>query len=497
MDLSHTLRKDLFVLLKAHRSLLASTLTLSLSLLGAGAHAQDAPPPPPPAAETPAAPESPPPPPSAVEQRVDEIDQRTRILDRKLELLEEASAARKAADPVLSAADKGFGWKSADGAFGLKLGAVLQLDGREFLHDKALSGKADTFVVRKARPILQATFFDVADLRLMPEFGNGSVGLWDAYVDLRPFSWLGVRGGKFKTPLALERAQSEAAVVFPERAFPTILAPNRDVGLELFSSLLGGVISLEAGIFNGNSDNSIEDIDANHAKDFAGRIFLLPFKTDPHSLLANLGVGFGASTGNLKGTTASTGLPPYRTPGQQPFFSYLTGTAADATVLTKGRRTRWSPQAYYYAGPFGVLAEYIQSQQHLVKGTNAVVLEHKAWQVAGELVFGGKPLFEGVQVNAPFDAKKGHWGAFELAVRYHALDFDDATFPLFADPTASPTAAKAWGFALNWHWSRNIKLSLALERTKFKGGAKGGGTPAAVVDRKTEYVLFERIQGAF
>jgi phosphate-selective porin OprO/OprP len=464
----------------------------ALMLFSLAAQAQEAPPPPPAPVEAPV----PPAPPSALEQKVDEIDQRARILDRKLELLEEAAAARKSTDPVLAAAEKGFGWKSADGAFALKLGAVLQLDGREFLADKTLAGKADTFLVRKARPILQATFFDVADLRLMPDFGNGQTAIWDAYVDLRPLSWFTVRGGKFKTPVTLERYQSEAAVVFPERAFPTTLSPNRDVGFEFIATALGGTISLEGGVFNGNADNSTEDLDVNHAKDFAGRLFLLPFKLDPHSLFANLGFGIGASTGNLRGTAANTGLPAYKDVGQQSYFSYLTGTAADATVLTKGRRTRWAPQLYYYAGPFGLLGEYIQNQVHVVKGGKTAKLKHQAWLVEGELVLGGKPLFDGVQVDAPFDPKKGNWGALELALRYHAIDFDDATFPLYADPGASPTKAQAVGVALNWHWSRNIKLSVSWENTHFKGGAKSG-MPSAVSDRKTENVLFERIQGAF
>ena len=474
---------------------------LALLSLSAPALAQDAPPPPPPpAAETP--PEAPPPPPAtpALERKVDEIDQRTRITDRKLELLEEAAAARKASDAVVSASDKGFLFKSPDGAFVVKFGGVLRLDGREYLDQKDLSTK-DTFLVRTARPILQATFFDVADLRLMPDFGNGTTALWDAYVDLRPFTWLGVRGGKFKTPLALERAQSEAAVVFPERAFPTSLAPNRDVGFELIGSVLGGTISYEGGVFNGALDNSVEDVDTNHAKDFAGRIFLLPFKLDPHSLFANLGLGFGASTGNLKGTAAvlmpravasTPVLPSYRTPGQQPFFSYLVNdTAADSTVLAKGRRTRWSPQGYYYAGPVGILGEYIRNSIHVVKGTNKATLQHSAWQVALELVYGGKPTFEGVVVEQPFDPRKGTWGAFELAARYQLLDLDNDTFPLYANPAASVTRARALGAALNWHWSRNIKLSLTFERTKFDGGAASNG------DRHLENVLFERIQGAF
>jgi phosphate-selective porin OprO/OprP len=474
--------------------LLASTLATALA---APASAQDAPPPPPP----PPPAEAPPAPPSLIEQRLDEIEQRTRIVDRKLELAEEAAAARKAADTTVAASDKGFSFKSADNAFAIKFGGVLRLDAREYLDDPKGLGTKDTFLVRTARPILQATFFDVADLRLMPDFGGGTAALWDAYVDLRPFSWLGVRGGKFKTPLALERAQSEAAVVFPERAFPTVLAPNRDVGFELFGSLFGGAISYEAGVFNGSLDNSIEDVDTNHAKDFAGRLFLLPFKGDPHSLFANLGLGFGASTGNLKGTAAVLTprpvasipvLPAYRTPGQQTFFSYIVNdAAADSTVLAKGRRTRWSPQAYYYAGFLGLLGEYIQNTQSVVKGTNSAKLKHTAWQVALELVHGGKPTFEGVQVEKPFDPRKRTWGAFELAARYHELNLDDDSFPVYANPASAATRARAFATALNWHWSRNIKLSLTFEQTRFKGGAANNA------DRRTENVLFERIQGAF
>jgi len=472
-------------------------LFLLAAWLADPALAQDAPPPPPPA-ETPAEGS---PAPSALEQKVDEIDQRTRIVDRKLELIEETAAARKASDTVVTAADKGFSFKSADNAFVVKFGGILRLDGREYLDDPKGLGLRDSFLVRTARPVLQATFFDVADARLMPDFGGGTAALWDAYVDLRPFPWLGIRGGKFKTPLALERAQSEAAIVFPERALPTVLAPNRDVGFELFGALLGGAISYEGGIFNGATDNSIEDVDTNHAKDFAGRIFLLPFKGNPQSPLAHLGVGFGASAGNARGIAAVLMprpaasvpvLPGYRTPGQQTFFSYLVNdAAADSTVLAKGLRTRWSPQAHYYVGPFGILGEYIQNKQRVVKGSNSATLKHSAWQVAAELVLGGKPTFEGVQVTQPFDPKKGTWGAFELAARYHELDLDNDAFPVYANPATAASRARAFGAAFNWHWSRNIKLVVAFEQTRFKGGA------ASNADRKTENVLFQRIQGAF
>ena len=44
---------------------------------------------------------------------------------------------------------------------------------------------ADTFVLRRVRPILEGTLFKNFDVRLTPDFGGGTTVLQDAYVDLR------------------------------------------------------------------------------------------------------------------------------------------------------------------------------------------------------------------------------------------------------------------------------------------------------------------------
>lgn len=160
-------------------------------------------------------------------------------------------------------------------------------------------------------------------------------------------------------------------------------------------------------------------------------------------------------------------------------------------MIGYGRRTRLSPQGYFYAGPFGLLAEYIQSTQAMQLGASATDLTHRAWQVASYLVFGGKPVFEGTVVTTPFDPRKGTWGALELGLRYNALTFDEDTFPTFADPARAVRQAQGIGAVANWHWSRNIKLSLSFERTAFEGGAPAGA------DRKAETSLFQRLQAAF
>ncbi|HEY0708178.1 MAG TPA: porin [Polyangia bacterium] len=488
--------------------LIGSFIVLACTLSAGPSRAQD----PAPADATPATPSAPsdpaqPPAPdtAALEAKIEEANQRALIVERKLELLEEAAATAKTTAPVLTAGERGFNWKSADGAFVVKVRGIIHADAREYLDDDVLE-QSNTFLIRRARPTLEATFFDVADFKLMPDFAGSTAALQDAYIDLHPFPWLKLRAGKFKPPVGLERLQSAAAIVFPERALPTFLVPNRDVGVQLHGVIGPSILTYELGIFNGVVDGASGDTDSNYAKDFAGRLFLTPGKRDPYSVIANLGIGIAASIGGQRGrpatfatsgtTTTRTansipGLPSFRSAGQQAFFSYLVNdNFADITTIGRGRRTRLSPQAYWYYDSLGLLGEYVQSSQRVLKGANRTTLTHRAWQVQASYVLGGKALFEGVSVTNPLSTKTGNLGALELGFRYNALAIDDDTFPTYADINAAAKKATAFGGVLNWHWSKAIKLSAAYERTDFEGGVRGG-------DRATEHVLFQRVQSTF
>jgi phosphate-selective porin OprO/OprP len=494
----------------------AQLLTLSLCLGAATARAQD---PAPPTAGTEAAPAAPAAPAegaapaaasapptdlAALQARIEEINQRALIAERKVELIEEDAAKTKATAPVVSASEKGFNWKSPDGAFVVKVRGYIHADAREY-HGPNDIDQRNTFLIRRARPVLEATFFDVADFRLMPDFGGGATVLYDAYIDLRPFPWLKLRAGKFKPPVGLERLQSATAIVFPERALPTALVPNRDVGLQLHGVIGPQIFTYELGLFNGVVDGSLGDLDNNYAKDTVGRLFFTPLKNDPYSVFANLGFGFGASIGGQRGTPAvfagtppartansTPGLPSFRSPGQLAFFSYLVNdNAPDATVIGRGRRTRLAPQAYYYYESFGLLGEWVQSSQQVIKGANVATLDNRAWQVQAGYVIGGKNAFEGVTVTDPLSPKTGGLGALEIAARYNELKVDDDAFPLYASLSASAKKAQAFGVVLNWHWSRNIKIVAAYEHTKFTGGAAANG------NRANEDVFIQRVQAAF
>src|SRR5262245_57305315 len=132
--------------------------------------------------------------------------------------------------PPVSAGLEGFGFQSAGGALKVRIGALLQVDGRFHPGDPGAVG-TDTFLVRRARPIVQGTVGNRYDFRLTPDFGDGKTVIQDAYLDARFASWLRLRVGKFKAPVGLERLQSVNNLYLIDRAFPTAVAPNRDVGV--------------------------------------------------------------------------------------------------------------------------------------------------------------------------------------------------------------------------------------------------------------------------
>ena len=412
----------------------------------------------------------------SVAERLEQLDQKVRILARLLELKQDSVAAVAKQQPRVAAGKEGFLIKSADGAYQLKFRAYIQADGRFFPSEAPAAFGFSTLGLRRARPVLDATLWKYFTLRLTPDFGQGRVVLFDAYLDFRPVAQLGLRAGKTKPPIGLERLQSATDLRFVERGLPTNLVPNRDVGLQAVGDLVGGHLSYAVGVFNGVPDLGNGDIDVTNDKDFEARVF---------AKVGGLGLGIAASTGVEHGTVVASALPIYVTPAQQPMFRYRDSTIAN------GRRIRFAPQAYWYGGPIGVLGEYYVSEQDVTRATSGSRLTSRGWQVAASwFVTGEKASFTTVSPRHPFDPKKKSWGALEVGARYGELHPDEDAFPTFAVVTNSVTSAKAWGTGITWHLAPAVRFTVNYEWTHFAGGAPTGNRP-------TENFFVVRIQQAF
>src|SRR5262249_41246898 len=159
----------------------------------------------------------------------------------------------------------------------------------------------DQFLLRRVRPILQGTVAKYFDFYVNPDFGQGTTVLFDAYLDVHFTNKLRLRAGKMKSPFSLERLQSASNLTFVERALPALVAPNRDVGVQVHGELAGGAFAYQLALLDGAGDGANIDLDTNDAKDVVGRVFVQPWKTKGSSPLRGLGFGLAGSTGTANG----------------------------------------------------------------------------------------------------------------------------------------------------------------------------------------------------
>ena len=370
---------------------------------------------------------------------------------------------------------EGFGFRTKDGSSSLKIRGVVQADARAFVQ-----GGTNTFLLRRVRPTFDGTVYNFFDFRITAEL-VGSAPLLDAYANVRLIKEVQLRAGKFKTPLGLERLQNDPDMPFLERGLPSYFVPDRDTGAQLHGDIADGTVSYALGYFNGGVDGTNNDNDNNDKKDLVGRIFVRPFAATTIAPLKNLGLGIAASRGTQIGA-----LPRYVTPDQAAFFSYK------GDVQAIGTHRHLAPQAYWYVGPVGLLAEWTRSSQIVGNGSRTELLNHSAWQVElSGFVTGESASFSTVTPKHQLDPEHGGFGAIEIAARIGGAKIDPLAFDAgFADANSSARSAHEWALALNWHLARGYKLEVDYERTRFDGGAKGG-------DKPDQIAVISRLQAVF
>ena len=435
--------------------------------------------------------------------QIQELDQRLRILDRKQELVNEDVAAKQKAAPIVTASDKGFGIKSADGQFEYKLRGVVHFDYRNFDGSAPASTIYNGFLARRIRPTFEGTVFGKYGFRFTPEFaesGDGSATsgisqnktrVVDAYLDARFDPAYSFRFGKFKPFVGLERLQGAADIKFIERSYVSNnILPNRDFGLSLYGEALDKKLNYAVGYFNGVKDGgeNFTSQDENNQKDFTARIFSTPF-AGSDSALAGLGLGIA---GTWSQDSTSNSLGSYKTPGQAyNFFAF------SSTTRSNGKRERIAPQAYYYNGSLGVITEYAAIKQDIsnASGSSTASITNSAWQIATSYLLTGEDAsYKGVKPYSPFKSgAEGGWGAFEVVARYQETNIAQNLAATFIDTTKGyARSAKTLGIGVNWYLNEASRFSFNLERTKFSDLTTG-----TVLLGNTENFAVARYQLAF
>jgi len=359
------------------------------------------------------------------------------------------------------AGQDGFAIESGNGDYRLQIGLLLQPHGR-FDLDDVDNTFIDTFAMRRLRPYLRGRILRRFEFYLNPDFAGSTFVVQDAYFDTILSTAFRIRAGKGKEPLGMERLYSASNLFFMERAYPTAVAPNRDLGIQVLGDIHGGVVSYIGGVMNGVADGASGDADTNDAKDLIGRLVVRPFNGRKTSPLHGLGLAVAGSTGKEQGVAQ---LPTYKTTTlQQTFFTYASGAVAS------GRRNRYSPQVFFFRGPFGGLLEYVRSRLPVTLNGTTAEIAANGWQAAASWVVTGEAATDaaaGIRPRAIFDPETGHWGAFQIAARVEGLVVDQAAVDLGLAAPGSSRKAQAWTVGLNWVLTGNVKYVLNFERTIF------------------------------
>jgi phosphate-selective porin OprO/OprP len=485
-----------------------------------------------------------------------QVDQKVRVLERKAEIVLEETIAAKKVTPVVKASNTGFSIESADAKNSIRLAGVFQSDYRYFEQgskdvrnrSNARAGDLDTsgfsdannsWLLRRVRPTIQGTLLGKYDFRTTFELGGGSASAVDAYIDARFHPAFKIRAGKYKPFVSLERLQSAQDIKFLERSYVSnAILPSRDLGIAIHGDLLSNRLNYAIGLNNGVTDggNSSTGVQFDGDPEYTARLFTTPFITD-YSTLTGLGFGVAVTYTDSRGernlnftdTAAAdasrNGLPSYLTNGQNTFFRYSSAAIAD------GERFRFAPQAHYYYGPLGILAEYASVKQDvsLTTGgspsaggaaTNTVIIAgtntsftHTAWEIAATYLLTGEDAsYRGVKPAHDFDLSTGGLGAWELLGRYSDITLDEDTFlditgssfstATYANLSESAQSAHSWTLGVNWWLNSNAKVAFNYEHTSFNGGAGDGilpinATGTNVQDREDERGVLARFQLAY
>lgn len=439
------------------------------------------------------------------------VDNRVKILERQNEISQEEAEARLKVAPTLQSNGSGYYLRSADSAWTFRPRANVRIGANWDANDEK-KGTLDQFQAQTIRLGFDATLAKFLEAKLLIDLSKGNAAsLQDGYFDVKFASWARARLGKFQTPLGWERAVGTSELAFYDRALPSQIAPNRDIGAQLSGQFAKGAVDYAVGLFNGGPDGSNIDKDVNDDKDAYGRLILQPAKNSGNDWVEGLAFGAAGSFGHHTVLLTSG----YKTTAGNTFFAWNSADSSD------GAGWRIAPQLSWTASSFSLAGEWILSSEAIRRGTlvsvsgdsigtgsgnKGVVYQVRktttalptarlgvtAWQVAAGYVLTGEDAsFGGVKPRHPFG--KDGWGAFEIDLRAAGLSVDDKAFDKgYADSLKSARSALSLGASLNWHLVKGTRLQAGYERTTFEQGATvdPNAKVKAVRDRKPENQVF-------
>jgi len=323
--------------------------------------------------------------------------------------------------------------------------------------------------IRRARFGFDGTAWNVWKYRIEAEFVKQNVNLLDAYIQYAGFKNLLITVGQQKAPYGLEANGTDALSTFLERgmannAFGAVGAERR-VGASVAFTPTPQIIAT-VGIFGAGEAVQRNANTPDESYGVNGRVTFEPI--NDVGRLVHVGAS-GYHVSQIAGKAITLGDRPNTRVDNGQIESVAIGpvTTGPAAGQTRGVQgaTYWGTEAAFVYDRFSLQGEY--SHLNVNRYGVAPSLNFDGYYVFGTVFLTGESRsFKGGTVDRvkpfnDFNPASGHWGAFELAVRYDRLNLTDH------DLSPLDRTADSWTGGLNWYLNPNTRFTFNYIR--FKG----------------------------
>ena len=342
---------------------------------------------------------------------------------------------------------------SADGHIRLRLGGRVQLDGAIVDGDSALEeavGELQSGTrIRRNRIAFYGDLYEHTFFRLEYDFAGGKPGFSDAHIGIRNIPYVGtLRIGRMIEARSIEQASPIQNYTFIERGLPAAFNEYRNTGIALNSTLFDQRATWQIAAFKRTDDFGNSTAESGHS--YVGRATALPiYENDGRRWLH---LGYSVAIRKPDNDTYRVSTRPE---------SFVAPVMADTGEFPADRIAVVGIEVVVTEGPFSLQAEWQMA--------SADTVETEDFQHRGDVDFSGYYVYASyfltgehrpyvrstgtlgkVKPISNFRSEGHGWGAWEVGVRYSAINLNDGPI--------EGGKLNDWTLGLNWHLNPNMRL---------------------------------------
>lgn len=312
-----------------------------------------------------------------------------------------------------------------DAPIKFQIGGYLQTDWAYTTGDKKVEAKfgksSSGTEFRRARVSMAGSLYEAVEYKIEYDFATGAAKILDGYLQVNNLPWVGsARIGHTKEPFGLNQLLSDKHDSFMEApSMQDTFIPKRNLGILIQNTAFDKRMTWALGGFR-QSDDVGKGFGSDAMYNLTGRLTGLPWYEEQGRKLVHLGLSYSHRFRNNDPTRFSVRPEVHLAP----VFVDTGNIVSDGINLI-------NPELAVVYGPFSFQAEYTKAMVEMPKGKGKG-LDFSGYYMEASYFLTGenrtyKPAAGTFGPTSPmhnFDGH-GHWGAFEIATRYSALDLND------------------------------------------------------------------------